>query len=72
VGGDGERTQRLTVDREALKQSTDNHDNGSAEDGPPTAKTLVDEGNQGQRQNGTERVGGGNDALEGALRVAEV
>lgn len=60
------------MNREPLDESADDHDDGSAEDGPPAAETVIDIGDQGQRENGTERVGRGNDALEGTLRVIEV
>ena len=58
--------------RETLDEGTDDHDDGAAKDGPATTELVVDDGDEGQRQNGAERVGGGDDALEGANGVVEV
>lgn len=67
-----ETTDGLTMDRESLDNSTDDHDARSAENRPPAAEAVVDHGDEGERQNGAERVSGRDDALEGTLRVFEV
>lgn len=60
------------MNRKSLDESANNHDGGSAEDGPSAAEAVIDPGDQGKRENGTERVRRGNDALEGTLRVTKV
>lgn len=61
-----------TVLRETLNDGTDNHGQGTEADRPSTAKPIVDDGNQGKRENGTERVGCADNALEGSFGFTEI
>jgi hypothetical protein len=58
--------------RETLDQGADDHNERSAKDGPPAAESVIDVWDHGKRQNSAKGVSGGNDALEGTLRVVEV
>lgn len=58
--------------RATLDDGSDNHDAGAAKDGPAAAEAVIDYRDQGERKNGAQRVGGGNDALERALGIVEV
>lgn len=58
--------------REALDYSADYHDHRATEDGPSTAKFVVYHGNEGEGEDGTQRVCRSNDALEGSLGIVEV
>lgn len=64
--------QARTMLRAALDNGADNHDERTAKDGPATAEFVVHSGDQRERENGTQGVSSGNDALEGALRLLEV
>lgn len=65
------KKKKLTVLRETLDQCSDDHNERAAHDGPASAKLVVDDGDKGQRQNGSEGVCCRDDALERSLRVAE-
>lgn len=69
---DGSGGDMLTVDGETLNESTDNHDDRAAKDGPATAEPVIDHGDERKRENSTERVGSGNNPLESTLRIIEV
>ncbi len=56
--------------RETLDDGPDGHDSGAEEDRPSSAIPVVDDGHKGERQNSTERVRGGNDALQLATLVS--
>ena len=58
--------------RETLNQGADDHYDGAPHDGPTATKFVVDNGDKGQGQNGAQRVGSGDDALEGALGVVKI
>ena len=57
---------------ETLNEGTHDHDAGASEDGPAAAKLVVDDGDEGQRQNGTEGVSGSDNALERTHGVAHI
>ena len=57
---------------EALDEGADDHDDGSAKDGPAATELVIDDGDKRQRENGAEGVGSGDDALEGALGISKV
>lgn len=60
------------MNRETLDDRTGHHDTGAEEDGPPAAESIVNDGNKREREDSPQRVGGGNHAFQGALRVVEV
>jgi len=58
--------------RESLNNGAGDHDTTTAENRPATPKPVVDNANQRQRKDGTERVGRGNNPLKRVLRVSKV
>jgi hypothetical protein len=58
--------------RKTLYDSTDDHDNGAGKDGASSSPPIVDNRNEGEGEDSTERIRSGNDTLERACRVSKV
>ena len=57
---------------ETLDKGAHDHNERPAKDGPPAAESVIDIGDHGERQDSTQRIGGGDDAFEGAFGLVEV
>lgn len=58
--------------REPLDEGANDHDHAAAKDGPSPSELVVDDGDERKGQDGAKRVGGGDNALQAALRVTKV
>ena len=63
---------RHTVFRETLDNSANDHDPGTKHDAPSPTKRIVDQWNEGQPEDGSERKGGSKNATVGTRWVAKV
>ena len=75
LGGEGVgggRGEVGTVEGETLDDCPDDHDAGSEHDAPSSTKGVVDDGDEGETEDGAEGEGGCEDAAVGAGGVAEI
>ena len=56
---------------EALDDSTDHHYAAPTKDGPSSSESIVDNANEWETEDGTKRVGRGDDTFQRSLRIIE-